>query len=66
MNGIIIYIFAFVILFILYSILQIRITYKPMFDWWISNGGNKYDVVFYIYSGYTSWIMYYLSKFKVS
>ena len=59
-----------ILLFFLYvavKILEIRISYKPVFDWWKKYGGDQYDVsIFNIFSGYNSWILFYLSKLNTS
>lgn len=62
-----IYLVLLFILWIFVKILEIRISYKPVFDWWKKYGGEKYDVsIFNIYAGYNSWILFYLSKLNTS
>ena len=64
---IVIYLILLFFLYVAVKTLEIRISYKPVFDWWKKYGGNQYDVsIFNIFSGYNSWILFYLSKLNTS
>lgn len=64
---IVIYLILLFFLYVAVKILEIRISYKPVFDWWKKYGGNQYDVsIFNIFSGYNSWLLFYLSKLNTS
>ena len=64
---IVIYLILLFFLYIAVKIVEIRISYKPVFDWWEKYGGNQYDVsIFNIFAGYNSWLLFYLSKLNTS
>lgn len=64
---IVIYLILLFFLYVAVKILEIRISYKPVFDWWKKYGGDQYDVsIFNIFSGYNSWLLFYLSKLNTS
>lgn len=66
-QNFIIYLLLFLILYILIKILQVKITYRPIFEWWNSNGGNSYNIsIFNIYAAYSDWITYSISRFNSS
>ena len=31
------------LIWLIVTYITIRLNYKPLFDWWINNGGNKYN-----------------------
>lgn len=59
------YILCLIVLLLLVKYLQIRNNYSPIFTWWNSYGGekyNKYFNVFAVMSSYDSYIFYLLSS----
>lgn len=60
---ILLYLIAVFVLWVLSKILEIRLAYKPVFDWWQQNGGNKYKFsLLNLYASYNSYILYGLTR----
>ena len=58
-------ILAAIVVWFLSSYVNIRLNYKPLFDWWDQNGGDEYKDKFNMFtlvSANYSTILYYLSK----
>ena len=61
-------ILGLIIVFVLYIITQylnLRLAYKPLFDWWTQNGGKKYDdklKIFNLVAAKKSAILFYISN----
>ena len=61
----ILYIIGVIILLIIGQIITIKITYKPLFDWWKQSGGVKYNNLinlFNVITAYKSRYLYALSR----
>jgi hypothetical protein len=60
------YLLLLFIVYTLYSLLSIRLVYKPIFDWWSINGGSKYDKDVPLFSMMTAYhapsYVYYMTK----
>jgi len=64
---IILYIVLLIVLWYAIKVFEIRMAYKPVFDWWSKYDGDKYDVsIFNIYAAYNNWLLYYLSRLSTS
>lgn len=53
------------LIWLIVTYITIRLNYKPLFDWWINNGGNKYNDrlnLFTLAVANYSPLMYYISK----
>lgn len=53
------------LMWLLVTYITVRLNYKPLFDWWINNGGNKYNDklnLFTLAVANYSPLMYYISK----
>ena len=64
-----IYFLAFIVLYTISQIIMIRTVYKPLFDWWANNGGDKYNNqinLFNVVSAYYSRYLYYLSLLRTT
>lgn len=64
-KNIIIYVIMLIIALILLKIISIKVTYKPMFEWWNNNGGSLYEKnfnIFAVLSSESSIIFYWFSS----
>jgi hypothetical protein len=53
------------LIWLIVTYITIRLNYKPLFDWWINNGGNKYNDklnLFTVATANYSPLMYYISR----
>ena len=53
------------LIWLIVTYITIRLNYKPLFDWWVNNGGNKYNDklnLFTLATANYSSLMYYISK----
>ena len=53
------------LIWLIVTYISIRLNYKPLFDWWINNGGNKYNDklnLFTLATANYSSLMYYISR----
>lgn len=53
------------LIWLIVTYISIRLNYKPLFDWWINNGGNKYNDklnLFTLATANYSPLMYYISR----
>ena len=64
-TNIILFFLCFIVLFIITKIISIKNAYSPVFQWWNSNGGDKYSKklnMFAVMSSYDSYIFYLFSS----
>ena len=64
-----IYFIGTIVLYTICQIIMIRTVYKPLFDWWKNNGGDKYNNqinLFNVVSAYYSRYLYYVSLMRTT
>jgi hypothetical protein len=49
-QNIVLYLILLAFVLIIVEIISIKVTYKPMFEWWNNNGGSSYEKNFNIFS----------------
>lgn len=68
-SKIILFILGLIIIYLFTELIMAKLSYKPTFDWWNGNGGDKYSRQFSIMNcmlSYYSTPLYYISKLLIS